>query len=253
MPQASIQEQIVALEGLAAVDAELAELEGQLATQRDTLSAKKQRLAELEERIARAEASIDEMDRLRGELIHEVRQMSLQVDKSREKMARCRTEREANAVQRELEELRKLYRDRELEVEKLAALVDQARSEVEGTAGQRQELLAELGSSEGALTQQLAELEGEIAKRNATRAGIAQKLPGQLARRYDMVRKRRGSGVASTTDGTCTGCHLAMPPQQFQLLMRRAQLDSCPHCSRIIYFKPPEADALDGDGVTEGA
>jgi len=252
MPQPSIQEQIVALEGLAVIDAELDELNAQLEGQRDALAGKKQRLAELEERIQASQSSVDEMERLKGELIHELRQMSLQLDKSREKMARCRTEREANAVQRELEELRKLFRDRELEVEKLSALVEQARTEIDATAAQRAELLSELGSSEGALTQRLTELEAEIGERDRARAAVAQKLPTQLARRYDMVRKRRGSGVAHTTDGTCSGCHMAMPRQQFQVLMRQPKFDTCPHCSRIIYFKPPEA-SLSADGATDGA
>jgi len=250
MPQPSIQEQIVALEGLATMDAELDELNAQLDGQREALAGKKQRLAELEERIQSSQSSVDEMERMKSDLIHELRQMSLQVDRSREKQNRCRTEREVNAVQRELEEIRKLYRDRELEVDKLAALVDQARVEIETTAAQRAELLAELGSSEGALTQSLGELEGQITERARARGAVAQKLPNPLLRRYEMVRKRRGTGVAHTEDGTCSGCHLAMPPQQFQILMRRAQFDTCPHCSRIIYFKPPEpAASLSTDGA----
>jgi hypothetical protein len=42
--------------------------------------------------------------------------------------------------QRELEELRKLFRDRELEVEKLSTLAEQARTEIDQTAVQRAEL-----------------------------------------------------------------------------------------------------------------
>ncbi len=250
MPQPSIQEQIVALEALAVMDAELGELTSQLESKREALAGKKQRLGEFEERIQTSQSSADEMERMKSDLVHELRQMSQQVDKSREKMARCRTEREANAVQRELEELRKLYRDRELEVEKLNALVEQARTEIDTTAAQRAELLAELGSSEGDLMQSLSELEAQITERDRARGAVAQKLPNPLLRRYDMVRKRRGTGVSHTGDGTCSGCHLAMPPQQFQILMRRAQLDTCPHCSRIIYFKPPEpAASLSNDGA----
>lgn len=254
MPQASIHEQIAALEGLSAIDAELAELSAQLDAHRETLSGKKQRLAELDERNQATQASVAEMDRLKGDLVHEVRQMSLQIDRSREKLTRCRNEREANAVQRELEELRKLFRDRELEVEKLATLGDQARTEAETTARQRDELLAELGASEGDVTQRVGELEAELAARDTSRAVIAQKLPGALLRRYETIRKRRTGAIAHTADGTCSGCHLAMPPQQFQLLMRGGKLDTCPHCSRIIYFKPPEPVAEPpSDGATSGA
>ena len=66
-------------------------------------------LDELEGRIAASRASVEQMERTRGELIQEARQISVQMERSREKLSRCRTEREANAAQREIEELRKIY------------------------------------------------------------------------------------------------------------------------------------------------
>ena len=53
------------------------------------------------------------MDKTRTELLAELRQMTQQIDRSREKLSRSRNERESNAAQREVEELRKLHRDRE--------------------------------------------------------------------------------------------------------------------------------------------
>ena len=112
----SIQSQIDALEKLSALDAELKELGDVLRKERGELDTKKTRLGELVERLSRGKQSIEEMERARGDLMGELRQMTIQIDRSREKLSRCRTEREANAVQRELEELRKLHRDREVEI-----------------------------------------------------------------------------------------------------------------------------------------
>ena len=53
--------------------------------------------------------------------------------KAKAKLARSRTEREANAAQRELEELRKLVRDREEEIGKLTADADASRQQIETT------------------------------------------------------------------------------------------------------------------------
>ena len=50
-------------------------------------------------------------------------------------------------------------------------------------------------------------------------------------------RARRGRAVAHTTDGTCSVCHVALPPMLFQVLRRERKLDQCPHCNRIIYYK----------------
>ena len=126
----SIQSQIDALEKLSELDAELKELSDVLRKERGELETKKTRLAGLIERLSRGKQSIEEMEKARGDLMGEARQMLIQIERSREKLSRCRTERESNAVQRELEELRKLHRDREVEMEKLDVLIAAGRADV---------------------------------------------------------------------------------------------------------------------------
>lgn len=171
--------------------------------------------------------------------------MSLQIDRSREKLSRVRTEREANAVQRELEELRKLYRDRELEIEKLTALVDQARSEIESTEGEQQELSAELGQTSNEVESRLGGVEKQAAEKYDARKKIVSEIQPTLYRRYELVRKRKGTAIAFTVEGTCSECHMLLPPMMFQKLMRSEEFGQCPSCHRILYFRP-SAPAEDG-------
>src|SRR5262249_47353733 len=132
----SLRDQIANLEALAAVDAELKRLEDQLAEERNTLANLKSELRKHDEKLVADRASVSDMDRTRGELVAEVRQMTTQIERSREKLSRSRNERESNAAQRELEELRKLVRDREDEIEKLVGLSDAAKKSIEETEGQ---------------------------------------------------------------------------------------------------------------------
>jgi uncharacterized protein len=240
-----MQAQIEALERLAIIDAALSLLHEELERERQALLDKKQNLEELEAKLARAKGSIAEMERLRGELIQETRQMSVQIEKSREKLSRCRTEREANAAQREVEELRKLYRDREIEIDKLGALVDQARGEIDSTETEKNAVVAELGQSEGASLSRLNEVESELSVKQDARKEIAGKVQPVLYRRYELIRKRKGSAIAFTQEGTCSACHMTLPPQLFQQLMRGTDFGQCPSCNRILYFRaePPPPDA----------
>jgi predicted nucleic acid-binding Zn-ribbon protein len=244
-----MQAQIEALERLAALDAELTRLHEELARERTALLDKKTHLEELEQKLARSQGSISEMDRMRGELIQEMRQMSVQLEKSREKLARCRTEREANAAQREVEELRKLFRDRELEIDKLGTLVDQARGELESTQGEKGQLASELGESEGAVATRLNEVEAELAEKNERRKEVVAQVTPVLYRRYELVRKRKGTAIAFTHTGTCSACHMTLPPQLYQQLKRGTDFGQCPSCNRILYFRtdppPPEARAAE--------
>ena len=127
----SIRAQIESLESLAAIDVELRRLDEQTNGEQGVLDKLRTELAQLDERITRDRAKVAEMDRMRSDLSTELRQMSHQVERSREKLARSRNERESNASQREVEEVRKLLRDREIELDKLSNFAEEARVGVE--------------------------------------------------------------------------------------------------------------------------
>ena len=242
----TIQAQIEVLEALAAVDAELKELTDALKLERDGLQSKQSQLATVSERFDRGKKSVEDMERMRNDLHGELRQLGTQVERSREKLSRCRTEREANAVQRELEELRKLYRDREQEIEKLETLIGQGRGESVQMAGEKDRLSGELGSSEGDVLGRLAEAEKAVAERQAKRDALAKGLEAALYRRYELVRKRRGNAIAHTVaGGTCSACHIQIPPMQFQQLVRSQAFGQCPSCARILYYRAPSPGETD--------
>ena len=239
----SIPNQIRALEELSAHDAEIKTLDDQLTSERSTLNGLKGSLKRLEDKIAADRVAVGAMDKQRNELIADVRQMMTQLDHSREKMNRARTERETNAVQRELEELRKLIRDREDEIGKITTDSDGQRVTLEATEAEAKKILDELGAKEGDINSSLASLEKQRATKQALRDEVVKRLPPVLYRRYDAVRGRRGSGIAQTTDGTCKACNMSLPPQLFHRLRREPLLEQCPSCNRIIYYSPPPSAA----------
>ena len=54
-----------------------------------------------------------------------------------------------------------------------------------------------------------------------------------------MLRGKRGTAIAQTTDGTCNKCNMALPPQLYHRLRREPLIEQCPSCNRIIYFASP--------------
>jgi predicted nucleic acid-binding Zn-ribbon protein len=233
----TIEAQIEALEGLGSLDAELVILIEDLTREKEGLEQKRIRLDEITRRLESSRASLAEMDRTRADLVAEIRQMNVQIERSRDKHSRCRTEKETLAVQRELEELRKLLRDREVEVEKLGQLTDQARLDIGRLEAEQAQLGEQIGSTEAPVLERCHELEVVIGQKEQQRKSFVAKIRPQTYRRYELIRKRRGSALAHTTDGTCSACHISIPPMQFQQLMRRSDFDICPNCNRLLYFK----------------
>ena len=241
----TVSDQIRDLEALAALDARLRLLDEQLTQERATLSGLTANLRVLEEKVGGERATLAATEKLRGEYIGEVRTMNQQLEQSREKLSRSRNEREANAAQREQEELRKLIRDREEEVGRLTTDAEALRKVIEGIEGEMAKVKQELGASAGDIEGRLGIAEAERATVATEREVASKKLPPALFRKYDMIRSKRGTGLASTTDGTCRACHIALPPQLFHRLRREPLIEQCPSCNRLIYFAPPEKPAAE--------
>jgi uncharacterized protein len=234
-----IDKQIVTLERLAAIDATIKELTQGKQKWQGELDGVRQELSELEARLAADQASITEMEKTRGDCIQEMRNVSGQIDRSRERLQRARNERESNAAERELDELRKIQRDRDDEVKKLQELTAAARTSTVESEQRREELQATLdGSLEGTMST-IGELDAELAAKQKDREAVKADLPNMVGRRYERLHERGKVPIAKTTDGTCLGCFVKLPPMMFHNMLSRTKFDECPQCHRIIYYVPP--------------
>ncbi len=198
---------------------------------------KSERHVELVTRIANLESIIEKMEGTKNELHQEQRQLTIQVDKSREKMARCRNEKEANAVQRELEEIRRLTRDRDFEIQKLSGLIDDARADLAKIEGERQEIASQIDETQGEASKKVHDIENTLAEQVNKRTKALEGLAPQLRRRYEVVVAKRGIGAAAVKKGSCSTCHIELSPMQYQEIMRLQELSECPSCHCILYYE----------------
>lgn len=232
----SIQATIAILKTLEVVDTRIRQLSVELSEKRSNMDEKSERHVALVTKIAGLEAAMEGMEGTRSELQGELRQLNVQVEKAREKMTRCRNEREANAAQRELEEIRRLARDREFEIQKLVGLIDEARADLARVEGERSGIAEQIDETQGVATEDVREIEAELAAVNRKREAAMAELPRNLRARYEAVTKNRGSGVAAAVDGSCTSCHISISPMIYQEVMRGEELHQCPSCHRILYY-----------------
>lgn len=248
----SIRDQIAPLEELSTIDADLRRLDEQIGKQRGSLEGMRAEASELEARLKGDRDMLAQMEKTRSELQIELRQMTQQIERSREKLQRSRNERESNAAQREIEELRKLQRDREEEIERLNTATDAAKKSIEATDAKHRNIVQQIEGTVEGTTRDLDDAEAQRAVRRKERELAVKKLPPVLYRRYESIRTRRPNAVAATHDGTCLGCHLTIPPMMFQKMLRQAEFEQCPHCRRILYYTPAPSRAPEGV-VEEGS
>ncbi len=240
----TIADHIRVLEDLAKLDAELRTVGDKLTEERGLLEGLKGQLATTKAKIATERAGLAHTEKARNEAQTDLRSMATQIEASREKMNRVRTERETNAVQRELEEIKKLQRDREEEVERFGKSLEAIRASLDAALAEEKRIEAELAEKESAIAANVHDLESSHGSKASGRDPLVKALPPMVYRRYEAVRQKRGSGLAKTVTGTCTACHIALPPQMFHKLRREPLLEQCPSCGRMIYYSPPTTPSV---------
>ena len=76
-----------------------------------------------------------------------------------------------------------------------------------------------------------------------------QKLKTEINKRslsiYEKIRQRKPRAIVDAIDGICQGCHMMLPPQTYNILLRGDRMIQCPNCHRIVYCTEKEACSKD--------
>jgi uncharacterized protein len=182
-----------------------------------------------------AEKAFKEIDRERRGL--ELKNITLVEDlrKSETKRKEVRNTKEEFSAnkeyenfQRRLQEMEKFLKEKEIIAQQKQQLMNDSKSRMEEAAKK----LDELKTSRQA---RLQELSTERTQLVAQREAYISQVNGVIFSMYERVQKlRKGSGVAIVKAGNCTGCFVAIPPQQRSRLQLMQSLMTCPSCSRIL-------------------
>lgn len=203
---------------VAGVEAELGRLgatEAAARAERDELAARQARLeADLESIVAR----VHQVERrLYGGTVSASRELSAMADEVRS-LERHRAELEDRVIG--------LMEQAEPLDASLSALAGQRRA----LEQERARLLAVIAEAEAVIG---AQEEAEHRARSASAAG----LPSGLTSHYERLRARLGGvGAAKLVNGSCTGCHLALPAAERDRIrhLPTDALATCDQCGRIL-------------------
>lgn len=240
-------EQLVALAKIAEIDAEALRADTELRDIPLRMDGLKSDVKKLSELLAAEKQQVIDADRLLAQQEEELSNQSQNLAKSKAKGARVRNTREADAVERELETVRRLMKERETERDSLRGAIAKRRTSVEKHEGEFAELEKYAAEEETKASTRLAELTQQREQILAGRGALAAVVPADVLRRYEMIRaKRQGIGVAAVKDQTCSGCFVVLAPQQVLSIQKAEDFAQCPRCNRILYS--PEAIAKWTDG-----
>ena len=228
------------LRELQEVDQELTELatvrakhEGEL----QELSAEENRIQEMVDEL---NAQLDELQKDDAQLQQEMLAERDQITKVEARLPEIQTQKEYVAVLKEIDMAKKASLDtqakitlKETELTELMADLEEKQAELDAVSEKSAARQAEVAKI-------LAESDATCTARQATRDSLAKDLPNSLLSKYQRIFTRRGGlAVARVVEGACLGCNMQLPPQQYNRLHQGTELQSCPHCNRLLYMDLP--------------
>jgi predicted nucleic acid-binding Zn-ribbon protein len=237
-----MRDELRALAKLGEIDLSAADLDKELKAIPAKLEEQRANLNHLEQLLAMERNQLGDAERLKSAQALEASQRSEMLARAKAKGAKARNAREAEAAEREVDAVRRTMREREEEAGKLHDAIAKVEASLSQHETEFEGFRTLFSAEETAAKARLAELEVERAKALEGRDQVVAKLPPVVVKRYERVREKRGAGVAEVIDGTCQGCRLHVPPQQFIQIQRCEGVEQCPHCLRLLYFKPSIED-----------
>lgn len=158
-----------------------------------------------------------------------------QIEVREQRLYAIKTQKEYQATLKEVAQLKKENKDRENRVlslleegEKISKEITQLKLDSADKEGCYRQV-------EEGLKKRKEELEMSMAGVIQRRPEIVQSLPAPVLKKYDYIKQRFALAVAPVTRGICQGCHMNIPSQFYNEMLKSADLRNCPNCHRLIY------------------
>ena len=185
--------------------------------------------------------SLDDLKKERRKIEQAVQELDGKVEKSSAKLSQIKSNKEYTAALKEIDDLKK---SKFITEDKIIAVMEKI-DEMEQGAAQHdtrlKELEVELGKNKKLILAEIAELDKELAALEEKRQALIKEMDADLLKKYLFLQERRnGLAVSAVVTGVCQTCHMGIPPQKFNELIRGDALMTCPHCHRIMYWADDE-------------
>ena len=182
-------------------------------------------------------STIEELKKGRIKVERELEEIELKFQKSKSKLSDVKSNKEYEAVLKEIEELKELISQKEEAVIKCMEDIEIREKERDENDVHWKESQREYINKQEEFLRRMKDLDKEAETISGERIQLCQNIDKNLYERYNGLRKHlKGRVVIPVIDKICQGCNLGIPPQQYNELIRGDSIQSCPHCNRIIYW-----------------
>jgi predicted nucleic acid-binding Zn-ribbon protein len=241
-----MQEAIMRLIELQKIDLEILKIDKAMNEIPQSLQKAQENKEQITKKLEELSSIIEEKKKQKDLFEEELKEEYQKLKSTQARLIQIRGTREYQLLLREIEEIKKANKQKEEEILKLMEEIENLEKEkanLENELTKAEEVFKEEKQKFDAFCEELSNNKAELLKK---REDIAQKIPPNLLRKYEILRQRKGGiGIAPVINYVCEGCHMSIPPQLYNEIQKDNRYYECPHCKRLIFYKKiymPEED-----------
>ena len=235
-----MQEQLVLLRELQSLDLDLivkrkekSKLEGE----QSTITAD---LDKVQEMVDNLNAEIEVLEDQRKDLAQDLLVEEGNIQRAEERLPTIKTQKEYVALLKEVDAAKKMNKDIQDKVGRIDEQIEALASDRDEKSNELSELNSSVEGRQAEINAAIGVCDKVLGEGDDKRDGFLEKLPISMRKRYEMLLDRRaGNAIVEARKGTCLGCHMNLPPQLFNTLFTAKDVQSCPHCNRMLYLDTP--------------
>lgn len=233
-----MHEKMNLLRELQEIDQEVSAIEATRQGYRDELEGFDSEMSRIQGMVDELSAELEGLQKEDAQLQQELLKEQDNITKVEARLPEIQTQKEYVAVLKEIDLAKKANKEiedqvlaKQQEIETLGADLKEKQEELNAVSEKAEARREELD-------QLLVDSEKGLQEKQSVRDSVASDVPSSLLKKYQALFKRRaGLAVAMARNGACLGCNMQLPPQQYNSLFRQADLQSCPHCNRLLYIE----------------
>jgi len=202
---------------------EMKNLDEKLASEKEMSKKKKERIELLERERRQKEGDLElEQERIK---------------RAQSKLYDVKTNKEYQALLTEIETLKEVNSQREIEILEIMDEIDELKKEYREVEKALLEMEERIGEEKKQLEESIGKAGGALTSKKRKRTMITKKLSPELMGLYQTLKEKRRTAVVPARFGACQGCNVRIPPQMFNEVQRNEAIIVCPSCNRILYWE----------------
>ncbi len=203
------------------------------------------RIAELEARgaanqadLGRAREALEAAQKAKRDRDRDLEEGGRKVEKLKAKTSEIKTNKEYQALLKEIEAAEQENKTIEDDILKLMERIDAATAEIRTAEKRAAEESASIENDRIQLDENMTAAGTRLQAEEQERGELAERIERPLLSQYErLLGPTGGRVIVEARNESCSGCFMSIPPQLFVNVKKNENVNTCPHCHRILYFR----------------